>query len=69
MDSLQIANAAYVNSQVACAMIEAMGMQAENQNRERRGESIAYTEKSFNDLILKYGIGHNDVVVPLFRSN
>lgn len=53
--------AAYVNSQTACAMIEAMGMQAENQQRERQGYSMAYGDKAFFDLIEKYGIHHNAV--------
>ena len=57
-------NAAYVNAQVACAMIEAMGMQAENQQRAHRGESIAYAEDHFNALITKYGIHHNAVLTP-----
>lgn len=55
--------AAYVNSQSACALIEAMGMAAENQYRERRGESVAYREESFLTLIERYGISHNAVSV------
>jgi hypothetical protein len=53
--------AAFVNSQVACALIEAMGMQAENQQRTNRGHSIAYGEDAFAALIEKYGIHHNAV--------
>jgi hypothetical protein len=34
-----------------CALIEALGMQAENKQREHRGQSLAYTEESFRNLI------------------
>jgi len=39
--------AAYVISQSVCALIEAMGMVAENKQREHRGESMAYDACSF----------------------
>ena len=57
--------AIYVNSQVACALIEATGMQAENQQRAHRGESVAYGEERFTALIDKYGIHHNAVLTNL----
>ena len=44
------------------ALIEAMGMMAENQQRIHRGESLAYTEKAFQVVIEKYGICHNGVL-------
>ena len=53
---------AFINAMVACAEIEAKGMEAENQNRLRRGESIAYGENAFYSLIGKYGIHHNAVL-------
>lgn len=56
------AKVAFIQSQVACAMIEAMGMQAENSQRDHRGESMAYVEADFIVLIDKYGIRHNSVV-------
>ena len=55
-------NAAYVFSQSACALIEAMGMVAENKQREGLGHSMAYTEEAFDALINKYGIHHNAVI-------
>jgi hypothetical protein len=54
--------AAYLISQSAAAMIEAMGMQAENTQREHRGESLAYVEDDFQRVILKYGIGTNSAI-------
>ena len=56
---------AFVNSQVACAMIEMEAMKASNTNREMRGEAIAYAEEAFIALINKYGIGHNTVIETL----
>lgn len=54
--------AAFVQSQVACAMIEAMGMQAENEQRKITGNSMAFDQIAFLDLIDRYKIGHNDVL-------
>lgn len=54
--------AAFINSQSVCAMIEAMGMQAENKQREVLGNSMAYSDEDFFNLINRYGISHNDVV-------
>lgn len=55
-------NAAYVSSQSACALIEAMGMVAENTHRQQCGKIIVYGEEAFNALINKYGIHHNAIV-------
>jgi hypothetical protein len=54
--------AAFINSQVACALIEAAAMTAENQQREAVGHSMAYNEEAFLGLIDSYGISHNKVV-------
>ena len=57
-----VSRAAFIMSQAACASIEAAAMAAENKMREHRGESVAYDEKAFSDLIGKYGIHHNAVI-------
>ena len=54
--------AAFIMSQSACALIEAMGMQAENQDRAHRGLAVAYTEEAFAALIDEHGIGYNAVL-------
>ena len=54
--------AAFIISQSVGAMIEAVGMMTENQQRERGGLTVAYTEKDFEALSRKYLIGHNAVV-------
>ena len=58
-------NVAYVQAQTTCAMVEAMGMQAENRQREIEGKSMAYTHEHFYALIEQYGIHHNSLVTRL----
>lgn len=52
----------FVTTQAACALIEAMGMVADNQHRLQRGESIAYPKEAFDALINQYGIHQNAVI-------
>lgn len=54
--------AAYIVSQSVCAMIEAMGMQAENKQRDAIGASMAYVAADFAAVIDRYGIDHNAVI-------
>ena len=54
--------AAFINSQVACALIELAGMQSENEVRKHHGQSPAYPEEAFQALMKKYLIGHNEVI-------
>lgn len=56
---------AFLISQTACAMIEAMGMQAENAQRAACGNSMAYVESDFIEVIEKYGIHHNAAIGTL----
>lgn len=58
---------AYIVSQSACAAAEIAAMQAENQQRERRGESQAWCEDDFLSIPDKYGISHN--AVEILRRN
>jgi hypothetical protein len=59
---------AFINSQAACAMIEALGMAADNQQRAVCGESPCWVLGDFVCLIDKYGISHNQVVSTLQRN-
>lgn len=52
----------YCQSRIACAMITAMGMQAENQQREFEGKAMAYTEAAFQKVIEEHGIHHNGII-------
>lgn len=54
--------AAYINAMATGALIEAMGMVAENKYREQRGDTIAYTEEAFQEVIQRWGIHHNSVI-------
>lgn len=54
--------AAFQQSQAACAMIEALGMLADNQRAALNGETPPYHKGNFDDLIDRYGIGHNAAV-------
>jgi len=57
--------AVYIQSQIACAMITAMAMGAENKQREMNGESLAFRERDFLALLDEYKLHHNDVVSML----
>lgn len=57
--------AAFINSQVACAIIKALGMNAENAQRIAQGQALAYTEKDYVELINEHGIGYNDVLFTI----
>ena len=52
----------YIQSQIACAMIEMEAMKAENSQHQ---DNQPYNGKAFLDLIDKYGIYHNAVVGSL----
>lgn len=54
--------AAYVIAQAACLMAEVAGMQAENQWRVQNGNSLAYGEDAFQQVIQKYGVHHNGTI-------
>lgn len=62
----------YIQSQVACALIEMQGMVAANvqahisrQPHERDGQDLPFKKQDFDDLIVKYGIHHNAVLSVL----
>ena len=56
---------AMLNAQVACAMIQAMGMQAANQNRAHKGMEPCYLEQDFENVIANNGIGFNSAITTL----
>jgi len=56
----------YFKMQLLQAEIEMNAMIAENKKREILGESIAYDEKDFMELIEKYGIHHN--AFPFYKG-
>jgi len=54
--------AAFIMSQSACALITAMGMQADNQRAAHEGEPPKYIGAAFDELIDSHGIGYNAVL-------
>ena len=59
------ARAAIVFAAAARALIRAMGMEAENAIRLRRGEALAYDGEAYERLLVEEGIGHNQVMEAL----
>ena len=55
-DTYSLARQTAQQTMNAAAMIEAMGMQAENQQRLANGESIAYDLAAFVKLQERYGL-------------
>jgi hypothetical protein len=49
----------YFKMQMLQAEITMQGMIAENKQREQLGQSMAYTDADFDNLINEYGIHHN----------
>ena len=62
-------SAAFLFSQSVCLLVTAMGMQAENQQRVHRGESLAYTGSDFQDLINESTAHHNSALIILNQSS
>jgi len=61
-------SAAYINANAVAALIEAMGMAAENTFRDRQGNAIAYGEEAFNALIDKHEL-HWNRMSDVFRDS
>jgi len=64
---LEEQKAAVLSARCTTAMIRAMGMAAENQSRQHRGESPAYTEEAFQRIIEEEGTHWNAVCELLYR--
>jgi hypothetical protein len=57
-----------VMSACTTAMIRAMGMQAENQQRIHQGNALAYDEKAFENVIIEEGVHWNAIHGILFEN-
>ena len=67
-DILKLQNIAYVMTQNTSAQVELNAMLAANQERERRGESVAYNYETIMEIIDKYQLSHNAVIINLHRG-
>ncbi len=54
--------AAFIMAQAACLNAEVAGMVAENTYREMRGETIAFGEDAFQEVIDKSVCNHNAAI-------
>lgn len=54
--------AAYVNAMAVVALVEALGMVAENQNAALRKEAPRYLGYEFEALIDKHALHHNSLI-------
>jgi len=66
MDERAMQNAAYTIANAIGGLIEAMGMQASNQERLANGQTIAYDDHAFAKLVEDRGLHHNSIVTQLF---
>ena len=64
-DIIKLQNISYVNSQIVCAQIELVAMEAANAERWALGHSLAYSEAAFLAIIDKYQLHHNGVITNL----
>jgi len=62
MDNSALRELDYGFNMAINTLVSAMGMFAENMNRENQGLSPAYSEKEFQELLDKNGINHNSVL-------
>lgn len=62
-----IRKSAYIIAQAAVLNARVAGMVAENQDRIRKGESLAYIEEDFRKLVDKSSCGHNEVISYLYN--
>ena len=60
-------NSALLNSQVACALITAMGMLVHDLHRIHFGEGGVYVQESYEKVINDYGIHWNAAIDTLGR--
>lgn len=52
---------------MTAAMIEMEGMKAENMQRSALGQSMAYRESDFQNILQNHGIDHNHLVEAMRR--
>lgn len=65
MDNLQPhhlqEHAHQIGEAVAC-LVQAMGMVANNKEREIEGNAPVYTHKDFNELVEEHSLGYNQLI-------
>jgi len=62
MEAYEAERFVYVIGMAVGGLIEALGMHATNQDRLSKGETIAYDDKAFYQLMLDRGMHHNAIL-------
>ena len=65
-DSTLIEFSKQINDAVA-ALIEAKGMEAENMQRQIQGDSMAYTERDFLEILKSHELEYNSMIEKMRR--
>lgn len=65
-DSTLIEFSKQINDAVA-ALIEAKGMEAENMQRQIQGNSMAYTERDFLEILKSHELEYNSMIEKMRR--
>lgn len=66
-DVRDLQNAAYAFANAVGGLVEAMGMQAENQSRLSKELPIAYDDKAFHSLMEERGLHHNRLMIQIYE--
>lgn len=64
-DVLMMRQVVFVFSQTVSALIRLEAMKTLNAERFRKGQTEAYTEADFEEIINDFGLGHNNVLNTL----
>ena len=64
---MDVAKAAYINSQVACSLIALEAFKQGNREQEAKGLPPRYNEDDIAGLMDAYCVGHNAVLDHLYR--
>lgn len=66
METAEFQRVAYTISNAIGGLIEAMGMQAKNQERLSEGKTIAYDDVAFINIVEDRGLHHNSLMTQLY---
>ena len=67
MEAHEAQSVAYAIANAIGGLIEAMGMQAENQDRLSKGLTIAYDDEAFQKIVNDRGLHHNSLVLQIYN--
>lgn len=65
LNQQQLNNQIYTLGMIVGALNETLSMYSENMQREQCGNSMAYGDSAFNEVLERYGISHNQILTNL----